>query len=74
MLIPLIHSGGAADSGVCCMLSVIWKKKEGRSKEGRRDEASKGGVSLLSLLPYSTEIVIRRISFFDNVVFVNAFQ
>ena len=56
------------------MLSVIWKKKEGGSKEGGRDEASKGGVSLLSLLLYSTEIVMRRMSFFGNVVFVNAFQ
>lgn len=49
-------------------------EKEGRQEQGGRDEASKGGVSLLSLLLYSTEIVIRRISFFDNVVFVNAFQ
>ena len=59
-----------AVSVVCCRSFGKRRKEE----QGGRDGASKGGVSLLSLLLYSTEIVIRRISFFDNVVFVNAFQ
>ena len=49
-------------------------EKEGRQEQGGRDEAGKGGVSLLSLLLYSTEIVMRRMSIFGNVAFVNAFQ
>ena len=54
-----------AVSVVCCR-SFGKRKKE----QGGRDEASKGGVSLLSLLLYSTEIVIRRLSFFGNVYVV----